>query len=100
MDGLYFDGSPEPNDFTWVFHQAVKAVAEQQGVKLIMVDFDTKEDYYHALNELQGFVDTRVRISTSSKSEDQSIIIEPDIDLDERRKDVKTVAVRPTKQKK
>jgi hypothetical protein len=99
MDGLYFDGSPEPNDFTWIFHNAVKAVAEKQGINLITIDFDTKEDYYHALNELQGFTDQNVRVLTSSKSNDQSIIIEPSIDLDERRKDVKTVAVKQSRKK-
>lgn len=95
MDGLYFDGSPEPNDFTWIFHQAVTAVAKEQGIHLITLDFDNQEDYYNALNELQGFTDSNVRVSTSSKADDRSIIIEPAVDLDDRRKDTKSIAVKP-----
>ena len=45
-----------------------------------------KEDYYNALDELQGFTDDRVRVSTTSKTNDTSIIIEPEMDLDEKKK--------------
>ena len=86
MDGLYFDGSPEPDNFMWVFHQAVNEVAKNQGIKVITLDFDTKEDFYHALEDLQGYTDDKVRLSTTSKEDDLSIIIEPDINLDDRRK--------------
>ena len=86
MDGLYFDGSPEPDDFMWIFHNAVKEVAENRGIKMITIDFDNKEDYYHALDDLQGFTDDRVRICGTSKANDTSIIIEPDRDLDEKKR--------------
>ena len=86
MDGLYFDGSPEPDDFMWIFHNAVKEVAENRGIKMITIDFDNKEDYYHALDDLQGFTDDRVRICGTSKANDTSIIIEPDMDLDEMKR--------------
>lgn len=86
MDGLYFDGSPEPDDFMWVFHNAVKEVAKNRGIKMITLEFDNKEDYYNALDELQGFTDDRVRVSTTSKTNDTSIIIEPEMDLDEKKK--------------
>ena len=86
MDGLYFDGSPEPDDFMWIFHNAVKEVAENRGIKMITIDFDHKEDYYHALDDLQGFTDDRVRICGTSKANDTSIIIEPDMDLDEKKR--------------
>ena len=86
MDGLYFDGSPEPDDFMWIVHNAVKEVAENRGIKMITIDFDNKEDYYHALDDLQGFTDDRVRICGTSKANDTSIIIEPDMDLDEKKR--------------
>ena len=86
MDGLYFDGSPEPDDFMWIFHNAVKEVAENRGIKMITIDFDNKEDYYHALDDLQGFTDDRVRICGTSKANDTSIIIETDMDLDEKKR--------------
>lgn len=85
MDGLCFDGSPEPDDFMWLFHNAVKEVAKKRGITLITMDFDTKEDYYNALDELQGFVDDHVKITTTSKANDMSISIEPMIDLDEKK---------------
>lgn len=85
MDGLCFDGSPEPDNFMWLFHNAVKEVAKKRGITLITMDFDTKEDYYNALDELQGFADDRVKITTTSKADDKSISIEPMIDLDEKK---------------
>lgn len=85
MDGLCFDGSPEPDNFMWLFHNAVKEVAKKRGITLITMDFDTKEDYYNALDELQGFADDRVKITTTSKADDTSISIEPMIDLDEKK---------------
>ena len=87
MDGLYFDGSPEPDDFMWVFHKAVEEVAKKRGINMITLNFDNKGDFYHALDELQGYTDDRVRISTTSKTDDTSIIIEPDMDLDEKKKE-------------
>ena len=53
---------------------------------MITLEFDNKEDYYNALDELQGFTDDRVRVSTTSKTNDTSIIIEPEMDLDEKKK--------------
>mgnify|MGYP006887535020 FL=1 len=85
MDGLCFDGSPEPDNFMWLFHNAVKEVAKKRGITLITMDFDTKEDYYNALDELQGFADDHVKITTTSKADDTSISIEPMIDLDEKK---------------
>ena len=41
---------------------------------------------YHALDDLQGFTDDRVRICGTSKANDTSIIIEPDMDLDEKKR--------------
>ena len=70
----------------WIFHNAVKEVAENRGIKMITIDFDNKEDYYHALDDLQGFTDDRVRICETSKANDTSIIIEPDMDLDEKKR--------------
>ena len=60
MDGLYFDGSPEPDDFMWVFHKAVNEVAKNRGIQMITIDFDTN--------------DTSI-----------SIVKEPFVDLDDRK---------------
>ena len=87
MDGLYFDGSPEPDDFMWVFHKAVNEVAKNRGIQMITIDFDTKEDYYNALDDLQGFTADHVSITTTSRENDTSISIvkEPFVDLDDRK---------------
>ena len=87
MDGLYFDGSPEPDDFMWAFHKAVNEVAKNRGIQMITIDFDTKEDYYNALDDLQGFTADHVSITTTSRENDTSISIvkEPFVDLDDRK---------------
>lgn len=87
MDGLYFDGSPEPDDFMWVFHNAVQEVAKNRGIQMITINFDSKEDYYNALDDLQGFTEENVAITTTSKESDTSISIikEPTVDLDEKK---------------
>ena len=83
MDGLYFDACPEPDNFTFDFKESIKKIAENKNVSLITIDFDTKEDYYHAMNELRDFNDNHVRAYTTSKTGEMKIIIEKDVDLDE-----------------
>ena len=45
MDGLYFDGSPEPDNFRFEFQKAVLAVAEKEGVEKVILNFSDKDDY-------------------------------------------------------
>jgi hypothetical protein len=84
MDGLYFDGSPEPDDFMFDFHDAVQMVAKSKGATFITIDFENKEDYYKALNEMRQFTEENVSIVTTSKESDHMIIIEPELNLDDR----------------
>lgn len=86
MDGLYFDGSPEPDDFIFDFRKAVLSVAEgNAGVHKLILNFSDKEDYYKAMNEMRNFCDERISITSTSREDDTTIIVENDVDLDEEK---------------
>lgn len=84
MDGLYFDGSPEPDNFRFEFQKAVLAVAEKEGVEKVILNFSDKDDYYAAMNEMRNFVDERVKITSTSRADDTTIVIEEKVNLDEK----------------
>ena len=84
MDGLYFDGSPEPDNFIFDFHKAVLEVAKKQGVEKVILNFSDKEDYYYAMNEMRNFTDDHLKITSTSRADDTTIVVEADVDLDER----------------
>lgn len=86
MDGLYFDDSMEPDDSIFDLKRSIEKIAEQKGVTFIKIDFETKEDYYEAMNNLRSFNNENIHVYSTSREDDLSIIVEPDADLDNQKK--------------
>ena len=86
MDGLYFDGSPEPDDFIFNFKRSIKELAKQKGVRLIMIDFDNKDDFYRMANLMRDFVTEGIKITSTSRTDDLRLVLEEDTDMDDRKK--------------
>lgn len=95
MDGLYFDDSMEPDNFIFDFKKSVEEIVKRKGVTYVSVKFDTKEDYYKAMNLLRNFNDEKIHVSSTSKEDDMELIIEPELNMDEK-KDYK----KPVKRRK
>lgn len=84
MDGLYFDGGMEPDNFLFEFKKRVKDTIKNKGAKYITVDFSNKEDYYAMMNAMQTFNDEQLSVITTSDENDLRIIVMDEIDLDSR----------------
>lgn len=85
MDKLYFDGSPEPDNFRFDFEEAVSRIAEKKGITKLIINFSDKDDYYNTLNLMRRFDDERISITSTSREDDTTIIVENAMDLDEEK---------------
>lgn len=81
MDGLYFNDSMEPDDEVFRLRNAIEDLAHQEGVDYIGIKFDTPEDYYALMNAMRYFVDDNIKIYTSTKDNEYSVIVNEDITL-------------------
>lgn len=84
MDGLYFDGSDEPDDFKFDFKEAINEIVKRKDVDHITLEFETREDYYKMMNMLRTWNDTNISAYSSSLEDDNTIVILEEEDLDER----------------
>lgn len=85
MDKLYFDASPEPDDFMFDFKKSVTNILKDKDVHHIEIKFSDKEDYYKAMNMMRDFKDEAISVFSTSKDDDTMIIVEDAIDLDEKK---------------
>lgn len=85
MDGLYFDDSMEPDDFIFDFKKSIEKIVKRKGITYVSVKFDTKEDYYKAMNLLRNFNDENIHVSSTSREGDLTLVIEPDLNMDEKK---------------
>lgn len=84
MDGLYFDGSDEPDDFKFDFKEAINEIVKRKDVDHITLSFETREDYYKMMNMLRTWNDLNISAYSSSLEDDNTIVILEEEDLDER----------------
>lgn len=82
MKGLYFDDSPEPDDFRFQFMKSVKEILKKEGVTYVELDFENKEDYYKVLNEAYRMVHDGFKVSFTSRENNYDIILEEEEDLE------------------
>lgn len=78
MDGLYFDDSPEPDDFILDFHNRLCEIAKEEGVACIEVDFKDKDDFYHMIDKIRKLEGDGVQVISTSKIDDQKIVYAPE----------------------
>lgn len=79
MDGLYFNDSMEPDDEVFRLRDAIEDLAHQEGIDYISINFDKPEDYYATMNAMRYFVDDNIKIYTSMKDNEYSIIVNEDV---------------------
>lgn len=86
MKSLYFDDSPEPDDFRFEFMKAVKEILKEEGATFIEIRFDKKEDFYKVVNEAYEFAHNGFKVSFTSRENTYDIILEEAEDLEEEPK--------------
>lgn len=81
MDGLYFDDSMEPDDEVFALRNAIEKIAEQKDVSFVRLNFETKEDFYQAMNAFRHFANDNIKAYTTSKDDDYTLIVHDEISL-------------------
>ena len=76
IDGLYFDGSDEKDNFMYEFQKDLAEIEKQQGIEYIKLDFDSENDFYNALMEMQNYAKENTMFYGTSKSGHCEVVIE------------------------
>ena len=95
IHGLYFDGSDEKNNFTYEFQKDLAEIEKQQGIEYIKMDFDSENDFYNALMEMQSYANDNIAFYGTSKSGHCEVVIESEKSDDDDEEETTT-----TKRKK
>lgn len=91
MEGLYFDNSEEPDDFSYRLNKDLERIFKEKGIEYIKFDFEDKDDYYNALVSMQNYVHDNIRLSGTSREGHYEIVVDEDVEaLDETDNDENT----------
>jgi hypothetical protein len=82
IEGLYFNNSKEPDDFTYEFKKDLSEILEDEDVEYIQINADNKQDYYKILDEMLHFNKNAIKISGTSR-EEYTILVEKTEDPDD-----------------
>ena len=66
MDGLFFDESSEPDDFTMKFHNRLNQIAEEEGHVRIGMNYETKEEFYDLMGKIRNLTNEVITVDNVS----------------------------------
>jgi hypothetical protein len=99
IDGLYFDGSDEKNNFTYEFQKDLAEISKDMGIQYIKMDFDSENDFYTALMEMQEYATENTKLYGTSKDGHFEVVIESE-KSDDDDEDEEATTTTTTKRKK
>lgn len=83
LKSLYFDDSNEPDNFAYLLQKDLEEKYKNTNIKFIKLDFETSDDYYNALMDLQKVTDDSITLYGTSVENQFQIVIEDNQSLDE-----------------
>ena len=98
IDGLYFNGSDEKDNFTFEFQKDLAEIEKQNGIQYIKMDFDSENDFYNTLMEMQQYAKDNVTLYGTSKDGHFEVVIETEKSDDDE--EVKPTTTSKRKKKK
>ena len=99
IDGLYFNGSNEKDNFTYEFQKDLAEIQKQQGISYIKMDFDSENDFYNALMDMQQYAKDNTAFFGTSKSGHYEVVIESEKSDDDDDDDSTMTTVKRKKKK-
>ena len=84
MDGLYFDGSPEPNNFYYDLIVREKKKAKKHGKTFVMPDVKNSDEFYEALYDMEKYTNENVKMFETSKEGEYEVFVHDLVDIDDR----------------
>ena len=100
IEGLYFDASNEKDNFTYEFQKDLAEVAKNIGVQYIKMDFDSENDFYTALMEMQQYANDNTKLYGTSKDGHYEVVIESEKSDDDDDEEEETTTTTKRKKKK
>ena len=97
IDGLYFDGSDEKDNFTYEFQKDLAEIQKQCGIKYVKMDFDSANDFYNALMDMQEYAKENTSFFGTSKSGHYEVVIESEKSDDDDEEETTTTTKRKKK---
>ena len=73
MEGLHFNNDPEPDGFLFEFMKDVRNMMNKNNKEFIEVEFESPEDYYEVMNNINEF--TKNNISCYGISRDAPVVV-------------------------
>lgn len=83
IDGLYFDPSPEPNDFYFNLIKDIEKKYKKEGKIFIRCEFDDPNEYYNALYSMNKFSEDNIKIYGTSRENQYELIVNESNDMDD-----------------
>lgn len=83
ISGLYFDDSDEKNNFSYEFQKDLEEIEKTRGIAYIKLDFDSENDFYNAMMNMQQYVNDNVKLYGTSKEGHYEIVVESESDLED-----------------
>ena len=99
IDGLYFDGSNEKDNFTYEFQKDLAEISKQTGIEYIKMDFDSETDFYNALMDMQAYAKENTAMYGTSKSGHYEVVIESEKSDDDDEEETTTTTPKRKKKK-
>ena len=99
IDGLHFNPEEEPDDFYFRLMNDLEKKYEGTNIKFIKCDFESAQDFYQALKDMQKYTDSNISISGTSREGHYEMIINEEGDMDDTTKP-STIALAKKKKKK
>ena len=84
MKSLYFDDSDEPDNYRFEFMKFMKSILKEEGVTGIILDFDSKQDWYNMMNYAREFADNGIKVSGTSREHNYDVVLEKDEAMEEK----------------
>jgi hypothetical protein len=100
IDGLYFDGSDEKNNFMYEFQKDLAEIEKQQNIEYIKLDFDSENDFYNALMEMQSYTNDNTAFYGTSRSGHLEVVVESEKSDDDDDEETPTTATTGRRKKK
>ena len=98
IDGLYFNASNEKDNFTYEFQKDLAEISDKMGIQYIKMDFDSENDFYTALLDMQKYTTDNTKLYGTSKDGHYEVVIESEkSDDDDEEEETTTTSKRKKK---
>ena len=97
---MYFNGSNEKDNFTYEFQKDLAEIEKRCGIKYIKMDFDSENDFYNALMEMQKYTNDNTALYGTSKDGHYEVVIESEKSDDDEDEEETTTTTPKRKKKK